>query len=137
MSAPREKKNGNAPRCCPAASHETTSTPAKTRSGQALRRTAMTTTSEKSAIARYDTLISAVNADRAISSRSRIVRGGSNAEKRSRNTMATNLADRKSTRLNSSHGYISYAVFCLKKKKKNIIIHLEKKKKKKNKNKKK
>src|SRR5687768_8573403 len=29
--------------------------------------------------------------------------------------------DRKSTRLNSSHGYISYAVFCLKKKKKQII----------------
>src|SRR3989449_7792782 len=29
-----------------------------------------------------------------------------------------NAADRKSTRLNSSHGYISYAVFCLKKKKK-------------------
>src|SRR2546422_6781806 len=28
--------------------------------------------------------------------------------------------DRKSTRLNSSHGYISYAVFCLKKKKKNL-----------------
>src|SRR2546429_7876957 len=32
--------------------------------------------------------------------------------------------DRKSTRLNSSHGYISYAVFCLKKKKKkNTILH--------------
>src|SRR2546429_6414518 len=30
-------------------------------------------------------------------------------------------ADRKSTRLNSSHGYISYAVFCLKKKKHNTI----------------
>src|SRR3989449_10331205 len=30
------------------------------------------------------------------------------------------LVDRKSTRLNSSHGYISYAVFCLKKKKKTI-----------------
>src|SRR5205809_7396175 len=30
--------------------------------------------------------------------------------------------DRKSTRLNSSHGYISYAVFCLKKKKKTIYI---------------
>src|SRR2546422_3016675 len=30
--------------------------------------------------------------------------------------------DRKSTRLNSSHGYISYAVFCLKKKKKKTII---------------
>src|SRR2546422_7194171 len=29
--------------------------------------------------------------------------------------------DRKSTRLNSSHGYISYAVFCLKKKKKTQI----------------
>src|SRR3989449_1852630 len=29
-----------------------------------------------------------------------------------------NMQDRKSTRLNSSHGYISYAVFCLKKKKK-------------------
>src|SRR2546422_6067667 len=31
------------------------------------------------------------------------------------------LGDRKSTRLNSSHGYISYAVFCLKKKKKQGI----------------
>src|SRR2546422_5688377 len=30
--------------------------------------------------------------------------------------------DRKSTRLNSSHGYISYAVFCLKKKKKNSTL---------------
>src|SRR2546429_5528070 len=30
----------------------------------------------------------------------------------------TGTLDRKSTRLNSSHGYISYAVFCLKKKKK-------------------
>src|SRR2546422_8244512 len=29
--------------------------------------------------------------------------------------------DRKSTRLNSSHGYISYAVFCLKKKKNNDL----------------
>src|SRR2546429_3169495 len=31
--------------------------------------------------------------------------------------LAPFLLDRKSTRLNSSHGYISYAVFCLKKKK--------------------
>src|SRR2546422_8332557 len=31
--------------------------------------------------------------------------------------------DRKSTRLNSSHGYISYAVFCLKKKKKVFERH--------------
>src|SRR2546429_1440915 len=32
--------------------------------------------------------------------------------------VAEGAGDRKSTRLNSSHGYISYAVFCLKKKKK-------------------
>src|SRR3974390_2498258 len=32
--------------------------------------------------------------------------------------------DRKSTRLNSSHLYISYAVFCLKKKKFNISVRL-------------
>src|SRR5205809_6116294 len=30
--------------------------------------------------------------------------------------------DRKSTRLNSSHGYISYAVFCLKKKKRELPL---------------
>src|SRR5687768_17641902 len=35
---------------------------------------------------------------------------------------AAQLQDRKSTRLNSSHGYISYAVFCLKKKKRSIAI---------------
>src|SRR5687768_4870777 len=34
-----------------------------------------------------------------------------------------NMRDRKSTRLNSSHGYISYAVFCLKKKK--LIPNIE------------
>src|SRR2546429_7181511 len=32
--------------------------------------------------------------------------------------------DRKSTRLNSSHGYISYAVFCLEKKKKKKYTHI-------------
>src|SRR2546422_6979449 len=31
-------------------------------------------------------------------------------------------SDRKSTRLNSSHGYISYAVFCLKKKKQQALL---------------
>src|SRR6266542_6203946 len=40
------------------------------------------------------------------------------------------VRDRKSTRLNSSHGSISYAVFCLKKKKKNRIRHFSRKKKK-------
>src|SRR3712207_8340209 len=33
------------------------------------------------------------------------------------------LEDRKSTRLNSSHANISYAVFCLKKKKKNTYVN--------------
>src|SRR5687768_18110518 len=33
------------------------------------------------------------------------------------------FTDRKSTRLNSSHGHISYAVFCLNKKKIQIILH--------------
>src|SRR2546422_3410140 len=32
------------------------------------------------------------------------------------------VSDRKSTRLNSSHGYISYAVFCLKKKKNTVSL---------------
>src|SRR3712207_8604161 len=37
--------------------------------------------------------------------------------------LAIFLVDRKSTRLNSSHANISYAVFCLKKKKK--LIHID------------
>src|SRR5574343_1219471 len=41
----------------------------------------------------------------------------------------TTVADRKSTRLNSSHITISYAVFCLKKKKKNSKRQKKKKKK--------
>src|SRR2546422_4911898 len=35
----------------------------------------------------------------------------------------TPSSDRKSTCLNSSHGYISYAVFCLKKKKRHVMQH--------------
>src|SRR2546422_7087943 len=42
-------------------------------------------------------------------------RGGRQARHDDRRTVSQ--PDRKSTRLNSSHGYISYAVFCLKKKK--------------------
>src|SRR5205809_3651734 len=41
----------------------------------------------------------------------------SQVERLERDIDTLNAADRKSTRLNSSHGYISYAVFCLKKKK--------------------
>src|SRR5256886_9028260 len=39
------------------------------------------------------------------------------AEARRASRIVQNLLDRKSTRLNSSHSQISYAVFCLKKKK--------------------
>src|SRR2546422_2784418 len=38
------------------------------------------------------------------------------AETRDQRIQVGAILDRKSTRLNSSHGYISYAVFCLKKK---------------------
>src|SRR2546422_7186179 len=37
-----------------------------------------------------------------------------------RSNIEIEYGDRKSTRLNSSHGYISYAVFCLKKKRASI-----------------
>src|SRR2546429_1286236 len=40
------------------------------------------------------------------------------------NTAINKLRDRKSTRLNSSHGYISYAVFCLKKKNIHLYQHV-------------
>src|SRR3712207_7518736 len=52
------------------------------------------------------------------------VRGGVNLvsrlgeEERRRGLVAASTGDRKSTRLNSSHANISYAVFCLKKKSK-------------------
>src|SRR5205809_2590229 len=39
-------------------------------------------------------------------------------------SLAAARLDRKSTRLNSSHGYISYAVFCLKKKKKKKKVNI-------------
>src|SRR5687768_18329626 len=44
--------------------------------------------------------------------------GGRGCRARGRRSRPASPADRKSTRLNSSHGYISYAVFCLKNKKK-------------------
>src|SRR5437588_2103959 len=45
---------------------------------------------------------------------------GSKTEERVRDRRIERVEDRKSTRLNSSHTVISYAVFCLKKKKKMI-----------------
>src|SRR5207245_7273901 len=47
-----------------------------------------------------------------------IVPGAEGADGRALVRAANAMGDRKSTRLNSSHGSISYAVFCLKKKKK-------------------
>src|SRR2546422_4932393 len=47
----------------------------------------------------------------------RPVRGELRVRPRADFRVAAGPQDRKSTRLNSSHGYISYAVFCLKKKK--------------------
>src|SRR2546429_6037664 len=41
---------------------------------------------------------------------------GATLDERIQTVLRRNNRDRKSTRLNSSHGYISYAVFCLKKK---------------------
>src|SRR2546429_5287648 len=41
------------------------------------------------------------------------------------NRFKADHSDRKSTRLNSSHGYISYAVFCLKKKKIMSMHHID------------
>src|SRR2546426_6712831 len=48
-------------------------------------------------------------------------RGGRRGRWR-RDSRGSSLGDRKSTRLNSSHLVISYAVFCLKKKKKKIRL---------------
>src|SRR5258708_25305873 len=52
--------------------------------------------------------------------RSGCVKGGRHGRRRQHklNGLAWEKTDRKSTRLNSSHQIISYAVFCLKKKKK-------------------
>src|SRR2546422_4537881 len=48
--------------------------------------------------------------------------GGRQQPRRRRRDHLEQFPDRKSTRLNSSHGYISYAVFCLKKKKEHVHI---------------
>src|SRR2546422_2947892 len=55
-------------------------------------------------------------AERALTSAARARRRDPGESKGARGARGAQR-DRKSTRLNSSHGYISYAVFCLKKKK--------------------
>src|SRR5699024_12029145 len=51
--------------------------------------------------------------------------GGTTAANAQENPVEKLTSDRKSTRLNSSHVSISYAVFCLKKKKEHKILPLE------------
>src|SRR3712207_7521330 len=57
-----------------------------------------------------------------------LVRGGTDPFRAAGRLAATRVSDappdRKSTRLNSSHANISYAVFCLKKKKKTLAHRL-------------
>src|SRR5207244_11754423 len=50
-------------------------------------------------------------------------RGGVGASHQRRPTAHSQCGDRKSTRLNSSHQIISYAVFCLKKKMNRLLQH--------------
>src|SRR2546430_8215680 len=53
--------------------------------------------------------------------RPRGVRGPGAHGRRRRRSVTRQRTDRKSTRLNSSHSQISYAVFCLKKKKREFL----------------
>src|SRR5438105_10102689 len=57
--------------------------------------------------------------------RSQVVTSSASATVVSRNPKCSRICvrDRKSTRLNSSHEWISYAVFCLKKKNKKQILY--------------
>src|SRR5687768_18244012 len=74
----------------------------------------------------YTTLFRSPAAGRGDHRGPRFVERGVGSERRDRSRPGLGAgysADRKSTRLNSSHGYISYAVFCLKKKKKKHKIH--------------
>src|SRR2546429_3877336 len=71
----------------------------------------------------YTTLFrSATHANRAVFSRLEKPPGAARLAPAGAKIRAPAAGDRKSTRLNSSHGYISYAVFCLKKKKTQIVF---------------
>src|SRR2546422_1717889 len=68
-------------------------------------------------------LLAAWHDDPARIDRARVLLEAEAAADPSADTLVELSRDRKSTRLNSSHGYISYAVFCLKKKKKKHDEH--------------
>src|SRR3989449_5338232 len=65
----------------------------------------------------YTTLFRSSAREQRLAVRAQPVRKGWRADPALLTTVDDQGLDRKSTRLNSSHGYISYAVFCLKKKK--------------------
>src|SRR2546421_5558640 len=70
----------------------------------------------------YTTLFRSLSAKRLAANRANAKKSTGPRTKQGKHTVAQNatthgLTDRKSTRLNSSHDQISYAVFCLKKKK--------------------
>src|SRR2546422_4647825 len=67
----------------------------------------------------YTTLFRSVPRSLSAASRAALTSASDSSRATTQRPPAAEVADRKSTRLNSSHGYISYAVFCLKKKKKN------------------
>src|SRR5688572_31371082 len=71
-------------------------------------------------LAKHDIGAEAIHGNKSQNARERALAGFKTG--RTRVLVATDIADRKSTRLNSSHSQISYAVFCLKKKKKNKSI---------------
>src|SRR5690242_21014790 len=70
----------------------------------------------------YTTLFRSIRSDPPARGRDRP--RGRHPSPRRRRRAARGVGDRKSTRLNSSHMSISYAVFCLKKKKKNSYLIL-------------
>src|SRR5438445_3834044 len=73
----------------------------------------------------YTTLFRSIRRERARAARA--CAGGPRRLPRAAGVSGHDLLDRKSTRLNSSHANISYAVFCLKKKKKQEIARPNKK----------
>src|SRR5438876_8736667 len=74
--------------------------------------------SPRSTLFPYTTLFRSSSFRLRVSDRGRH-RGGTHGARITSETPTVLIRDRKSTRLNSSHPSISYAVFCLKKKKKN------------------
>src|SRR5256885_5428286 len=69
----------------------------------------------------YTTLFRSVRTARTVASGLAEVYGAGTTARQG--ALLVPITDRKSTRLNSSHLVISYAVFCLKKKKKNKLLN--------------